>query len=131
MSESDASTGTSPEPSEAAHTRSPSSQISSQESQASSPDQDYNIDTRPEIIKQSLEQCLDSVKSSGSFATSGVLADPTLSGLYVHNVGSIGFPLQEAQAKAVIGASHRAPFGQGNSTPNFGKKLYQYLQSRS
>ena len=131
MSESDASTDTSPEPSEAAHTRSPSSQISSQESQASSLDQDYNIDTRPEIIKQSLQQCLNSVKSPGSFATSGVLADPTLSGLYVHNVGSIGFPLQEAQAKAVIGASHRAPFGQGNSTPNFGKELYQYLQSRS
>ena len=131
MSESDASTAASPEPSEAAHTRSPSSQISSQESQASSLDQDYNIDIRPEIIKQSLEDCLDGVKSPGSFATSGVLADPTLSGLYVHNVGSIGFPLQEAQAKAVIDTSHRAPFGQGNFTLKFSKEIYQCLAFRS
>ena len=115
MFESDTSTATSPEPSEAAHTPSPSSQISSQESEVSSLDEDYNVDTRPENIKPSLEECLDSVKSPGSFATSGVLADPTLSGLYVHNVGSIGFPLQEAQAEQIIGASHRAPFGQGNS----------------
>ena len=114
MSESDTSTATSPKSSEASHTRSPSSQISSQESEASSLDEDYNIDIRPDTIKQSLEECLDSVKSPGSFATCGVLPDPTLSGLYVHNVGSIGFPLQEAQAEAIIGASHRAPFGQGN-----------------
>lgn len=117
MSESDASTAVSPEPSDAAHTRPPSPQISSQESNASSLNEDYDSDIRPEIIKQSLEECLDSVKSSGSFATSGVLPDPTLSGLHVHNVGSIGFPLQEAQAKAIIGASHRAPFGQGNPNP--------------
>ena len=119
MSESDTSTAASPEPSEAVHTRSPSSQISSQESEASSLDQDYNIDVRPETIKRSLEECLDSVKSPGSFATSGVLPDPTLSGLYVHNVGSIGLPLQEAQAKAIIGASHQAPFGQGNFNLSF------------
>ena len=131
MPESDTSTAASPESSEAAHTRSPSSQISSQESEASSLDKDFNIDTRPENIKQSLQECLDSVKSPGSFATSGVLPDPTLSGLYVHNVGSIGFPLQEAQAEAIIGASHRAPFGQGNFTPNPGKELYRRLPFRS
>ena len=116
MSESDASTAAS-EPSEAAHIRFPPSQVSSQASNASSLDEDYDSDTKPEIIKQSLEECLDNVKSPGSFATSGVLPDPTLSGLYVHNVGSIGLPLQEAQAKAIIGASHRAPFGQGNPNP--------------
>ena len=70
----------------------------------------------PNKLKRWLEYCLASVKTVGSFATSGLLAEGTLSGLSVHNVGSIGLPLQEEQAKAIIEVCDRAPFGQGEPT---------------
>ncbi|KAL9064882.1 MAG: hypothetical protein Q9161_008585 [Pseudevernia consocians] len=88
----------------------------SEASVASSLDANYDSDAEISTIKSSLQDCLDNVKTAGSFATSGLLPDTTLSGLFVHNVGSIGFPLQEEQAKAIVGACHRAPFGQGDRT---------------
>ena len=91
----------------------------SEASVASSLDANYDSDAEISTIKSSLQDCLDNVKTAGSFATSGLLPDTTLSGLFVHNVGSIGFPLQEEQAKAIVGACHRAPFGQGKSYPMF------------
>ena len=115
MAESEASIVSSPERSEAANINTPSSQVSvEEESDLSSSDVEID-DLNPDTLKRSLERCLGNVKTAGSFATSGVLAEGTLSGLSVHNVGSIGFPLQEGQAKAIIGVCHRAPFGQGES----------------
>lgn len=115
MAESEASIVSSQERSEAANINTPSSQVSvEEESDLSSSDVEID-DLNPDTLKRSLERCLGNVKTAGSFATSGVLAEGTLSGLSVHNVGSIGFPLHEGQAKAIIGVCHRAPFGQGES----------------
>ena len=89
------------------------------EASASFPDEEYFNDGNPSTLRRSLEDCLDNVKNSGSFATSGILAEATSPGLSVHNVGSIACPLQEGQAKAIIGTCHQAPFGQGMSRPCF------------
>ncbi len=89
------------------------------EASANFHDEQYVYDGNPTTLRRSLEDCLDNVKNSGSFATSGVLAEATSPGLSVHSVGSIGCPLQEVQAKAIIGTCHQAPFGQGKSRPCF------------
>ena len=123
MAEQPASAASSRESSEAASINSSSSQVSVEgESDASSFDIEYNSDPTSNTLKRSLQECLDNVKTAGSFATSGVFDAPTLSGLFVHNVGSIGLPLQEGQATAIIGACHRAPFGQGKSNTIFRMK---------
>ena len=104
--------------SENANIQPSSSQVSAEEdSNASSSDIEWDSDLSPDNLKLSLEECLDNIKTAGSFATSGELSEPILSGLSVHNVGSIGLPLQEGQAKAIIGVCHRAPFGQGKFMP--------------
>ena len=114
MTESEASATSSPELSEAANITVSSSQVlAEEESNASSFELDFNSDLTSDTLKRSLESCLNNVKTAGSFATSGVLAEATLSGLSVHNVGLIGLPLQEGQAKVIIDVCHRAPFGQG------------------
>lgn len=123
MAESEASAASSREASEAANISPPHSQVSvEEESSASSFEAELNGDVTSDTLKRSLENCLDNVKTAGSFATSGVLAEATLSGISVHNVGSIGFPLQEGQAKAIIGVCRRAPFGRGTSHPIFQMK---------
>ncbi|KAK5149252.1 hypothetical protein LTR04_007275 [Oleoguttula sp. CCFEE 6159] len=37
-------------------------------------------------------------------------------GLYIEGIGIVGLPLGERDAKAIIQASHQAPFGKGNET---------------
>lgn len=123
MAELEASAASSREPSEAANISPPYSQVSvEEESNASSFDAEYDSHVTSDTLKRSLENCLGNVKTAGSFATLGVLAEATLSGLSVHNVGSIGLPLQEGQAKAIIGVCRRAPFGQGKLHPIFQTK---------
>lgn len=118
MAESGISATSSWEPSEAAKTNAQSSQAPvEEESNASSVEVGYDRDLTADTLKRSLEDCLANFKTVGSFATSGVLAEATLPGLSVHTVGSIGFPLQERQVKAIIGVCHQAPFGQGKSHP--------------
>lgn len=120
MDESETSTASSQEPSEAANTNPPSSQISVEaESTASSSDADDNSDTTPDTLKRSLENCLGNIQTTGTFATSGLLPDATLPGLRVHNVGSVGAPLAESQANAIRDVCHRAPFGQGRFGPSW------------
>ena len=120
MAEPEASAASSRESSEAASIDPSSSQIWVEgESDASSFDIEYHSDPNSNTLKRSLQECLDNVKTAGSFATSGVVDGPTLSDLFVHNVGSIGLPLQEGQATAIVDACHRAPFGQGKSNPIF------------
>lgn len=94
-----------------------SRELSEEESNDSFFDVEYDRDLTSDTLKRSLEDCLTNVKAVGSFATSGVLAETTLPGLAVHNVGSIGFPLQETQVKDIISVCHRAPFGQGRVRP--------------
>lgn len=118
MTESEASAASSQEPSEAANSSPPSSQVlGEEESNASFFGVECDSDLTPDTLKRSLEDCLNNVKTAGSFATSGVVTEATLSGLSVNNVGSIGLPLQQGQAKAMIDVCHRAPFGQGKILP--------------
>lgn len=131
MTESEASAASSQEPSEAANITPQSSQVLvDEESNASSFDVEFDSDLTSDTLKRSIEDCLNNVKSVGSFATLGVLAEATLSGLSVPGVGSIGLPLQEAQAKAIIDVCHRAPFGQGKSRPIFQMKRVSILSFR-
>ena len=116
MTESRASATSSQEPSEALDSTPQSSHVLvEEESNATSFGGKFDSNLTPDTLKRSLEDCLSNVKTVGSFATSGVLTEATLSGLSVHNVGSIGLPLQEGQAKAIVDVCHRAPFGQGES----------------
>ena len=109
MTEPEASAGSSREPSESAYISPPHSQVSvEEESKASSLDAEPDGEVTSDNHKRSLKDRLDTVKTSGSFATLGVLAEATLSGLSGDNVGSIGFPLQEGQAKAIIGVFRRS-----------------------
>ena len=131
MTESESSVASSQELSEAANITPSSSQVlAEEESNASSFDVEFNSDLNSDTLKRSLESCLNNVKAAGSFATSGVLAEATLSGLSVHNVGSIGLPLQEGQAKAIIDVCRRAPFGQGKSSPMIQIKMVSILSFR-
>ncbi len=86
---------------------------SAEETASNSFDGDHGSDTDADSIKFSLQQLLSSLKTAGSFATSGIVEDIPLSGLSIPGVGAIGFPLREHDAKAIIGACHRAPFGKG------------------
>ncbi|CAD6575943.1 MAG: hypothetical protein ASARMPREDX12_007652 [Alectoria sarmentosa] len=114
MGASEASTASSREPSEAANTNPPSSQISVEaESTASSSDTDDDSDPTPDTFKRLLENCLGNIQTTGTFATSGRLPDATLPGSKVHNVGSVGAPLAESQANAIRDLCHQVPFGQG------------------
>ncbi|KAG7004618.1 hypothetical protein G7Y79_00024g055680 [Physcia stellaris] len=69
-----------------------------------------------EIIKRKLEESLSGLKVFGSFATSGKVPGDVSTGLSVHGVGRIAFPLLEHQAKEVINVCHQAPFGKGSET---------------
>ena len=87
--------------------------LSAEETASTCFDDDYSSDADADSIKLSLETFLSSVKTAGSFATFGIAKDIPLSGLSIPGVGPIGFPLREHDAKAIIKACHRAPFGKG------------------
>ena len=90
-----------------------SSASSANDTANSSSGEDYDSDADADSVKLSLDLFLSNLKTAGSFATSGAAKDVPLSGLSVHGVGSIGFPLGEQDARAIIGACHQAPFGRG------------------
>jgi hypothetical protein len=62
-----------------------------------------------------LESVLAGVERPGDFCTHGALALP-LPVVRVDGVGTLAFPLLEAQAAALIGAAERAPYGRGGQT---------------
>lgn len=59
---------------------------------------------------------ISAIRSFGSFSTFRSFENFVLPGIYVDEVGTIGIPLSLHEAKALIGASRRAPFGKGNQT---------------
>lgn len=58
---------------------------------------------------------LQQVNRPGVFASHGSLA-PTLPGLEITNVGSVGFPLTAQQAKLIRNSCEQAPYGKGEQT---------------
>lgn len=80
---------------------------------------DSNISSHPwDEVKHDLTVALTdhNEEVSGLFATSGTLPHAANPGLYVNDIGSIGLPLSERDAKELIKACHRAPFGKGTDT---------------
>jgi hypothetical protein len=67
-------------------------------------------------LGERLEECLDGIQSTGSFALFGKLQNPPNPGLYLVNGGPIGLPLSDHDAQVIIAASHAAPFGKGHET---------------
>jgi hypothetical protein len=63
-----------------------------------------------------LQQCLDDIQTSGSFALFEQLQNPPNPGLTLVNGGPIGLPLSDRDAAAIVAASHAAPFGKGHQT---------------
>ncbi|KAL8817250.1 MAG: hypothetical protein Q9223_003887, partial [Gallowayella weberi] len=83
---------------------------------SSATDPEVHDYTDPDDIKLSLDQTLSQFKTFGSFATSGKIPGDVSTGLSIQGVGRIAFPLIEYQAKQLVQACHRAPFGKGSQT---------------
>ncbi|KAI4250252.1 MAG: hypothetical protein LQ352_005406 [Teloschistes flavicans] len=79
------------------------------------PHEDCDSDDDEQVIKDSIDDLLSYIKSSGSFATGGPVEVP-LPGLGIRDVGLIGLPLNDHVAKAIINVSHPAPHGKGSDT---------------
>ena len=66
-----------------------------------------------------IDEALDQIQASGSFASFAGI--PSLGvgdqlGLFVHGVGHISLPLQDAQARQLIAQSRQAPYGKDSDT---------------
>ena len=66
-------------------------------------------------LKENILNCLKDVKGSGKFI-SVQTTEFLFPGLEVNGVGEIAYPINEAQAKALIKGAHKAPFGKGSET---------------
>ncbi len=66
-------------------------------------------------IKQAFLNCLNDVKGSGKFVTTRS-APFLFPGLEIAGIGELAYPINEVQAKALIGVAHKAPFGRGSET---------------
>src|SRR5438105_10425252 len=64
---------------------------------------------------QPLEKLLSRVKRGGEFFVSGALEIP-MPGMEVEGVGSLSFPVPQAQVAALIQHATRAPYGRGEQT---------------
>jgi hypothetical protein len=67
-------------------------------------------------LKRHIHERIFDVRSAGSFATSGSFENFVLPGIAVDGVGEIRLPLSPVDARALIRASRRAPFGKGSQT---------------
>ncbi|KAG8526058.1 uncharacterized protein KY384_000820 [Bacidia gigantensis] len=72
--------------------------------------------TPRDIVKDNLRYCINNVHSTGSFATFGVVERFANPGISIDPLGLIRLPLSEEDAKAIVRASNKAPFGKGNKT---------------
>jgi hypothetical protein len=67
-------------------------------------------------IKSQLIRCLSQIKYAGSFATFNTYLNAANPGIVIDGIGSIGLPLSERDAKAIIKISKQSPFGKGSET---------------
>lgn len=58
---------------------------------------------------------MNDIKGKGSFVSHHI-ADFQFPGVEVRGVGEISYPINEAQAKALINIARKAPFGKGSET---------------
>ncbi|MEJ7828580.1 MAG: 2OG-Fe(II) oxygenase [Segetibacter sp.] len=65
--------------------------------------------------KENILNCLKDLKGSGKFI-SAQTTEFLFPGMEVNGVGEIAYPVNEAQAKALIQVAHKAPFGKGSET---------------
>lgn len=69
------------------------------------------------LIATDLESCLDQVQSSGTFGVFGKPDQQNINPfLSIQGIGTIGLPLSKREARVIIEASRKAPFGQGRNT---------------
>ncbi|HEY5392491.1 MAG TPA: hypothetical protein VIJ57_10280, partial [Hanamia sp.] len=66
-------------------------------------------------LKEDILNCLKDLKGSGKFISVHTM-EFQFPGLEVDGVGEVAYPINEAQAKALIQAAHKAPFGKGSET---------------
>jgi hypothetical protein len=66
-------------------------------------------------LKEKIVNCLNAVKGGGKFVSINTV-DFVFPGLQVKGVPELSYPVNEAQAKALIQQAHRAPFGKGHET---------------
>ena len=74
------------------------------------------VKAEPDTLREDLEECLANIETRGSFSVFGILESPPNPGLCLKNGGQIGLPLSDRDARAIITASHKAPFGKGRQT---------------
>lgn len=66
-------------------------------------------------FKEDVLSCLRGLKGSGRFVSMKTM-EFVFPGLKVVGVGEIAYPINDTQAKALIPAAHKAPFGKGGET---------------
>jgi len=69
-----------------------------------------------DALKKDLDECLTNIESDGSFALSKAASTAPNPGLFIKSAGTIGLPLSDRDAQAIVEASHEAPFGKGEET---------------
>ena len=67
-------------------------------------------------LKSAILNRITNVHSAGSFATFGSSTTFALPGIIVEDVGAIRLPLSSYDARSLIQASRKAPFGKGDQT---------------
>lgn len=66
-------------------------------------------------LKENILNCLKDLKGSGKFISLNT-TEFKFPGLEVNGVGEIAYPINQAQAKALIQVAQKAPFGKGSET---------------
>lgn len=69
-----------------------------------------------EALKEQFQNALEPIGAAAQFAGFGDLPQMPPPDLMVKDIGIVGLPLCNAQAKELIQKSHQAPFGKGSDT---------------
>lgn len=75
-----------------------------------------DFDGDGELFKARLREVLNDVQHDGKFFSFHTASQYVNPGLYINDIGSVGLPLSERDAKAVAGVCKQSPFGKGDET---------------
>ncbi|KAH7092044.1 hypothetical protein FB567DRAFT_588356 [Paraphoma chrysanthemicola] len=67
-------------------------------------------------LRKNWQDCLDDCQHQGSFSSSRTFNQYPSPGLFVNDVGVIGLPLSDRDAKGIASVCRQAPFGKGDQT---------------